>query len=132
MGQFTHDELATIDGDTVSAPRRRYSLGARVPFSLLDAVYGKPRTLSKFKVLELVARVPYESWGQVAYIAIAHAQGRTDLARRIFDRETENRAQQDNQQWHQLILEERIASQGVSEGWFQFTFIPQALASVHY
>ena len=132
MGHLTHDELVETHQGTLSAPRRRYGLGARALFALLDIVYGKPRTLSKFKVLELVARVPYQSWEQVAYIAITHTEKRTDMARRIFDRVTESRAQQDNEQWHLLILEEHIARQQISEGWLKFTVIPQALAFVYY
>ena len=46
-------------------------------FRTLDTLYGKKRTLSKFKVLELVARVPYQTWEQVAYIAITHVANRT-------------------------------------------------------
>ena len=42
------------------------------------------RTLSKFKVLELVARVPYQAWEQAAYIAITHVHERTGMARRIY------------------------------------------------
>lgn len=132
MGHLTHDELVETHQRTLSAPRRRYGLGARGLFALLDIVYGKPRTLSKFKVLELVARVPYQSWEQVAYIAITHTEKRTDMARRIFHRVTESRAQQDNEQWHLLILEEHIARQQISEGWLKFTVIPQALAFVYY
>ena len=132
MGRLTHDELVESQRATLSSDRRRYDIGARVLFLLLDAVYGKARTLSKFKVLELVARVPYQSWEQVAYIAITHTQKRTDLARRIFDRVTESRSQQDNEQWHLLILEERISHQDGREGWTRFTAVPQALAFVYY
>lgn len=132
MAQLDHEALVKVHQETLTAPRRRYGPGARVLFGLLDAVYGKARTLSKFKVLELVARVPYQSWEQVAYIAITHTQRRTDLARRIFDRVTESRAQQDNEQWHLLILEERIGASGVKEGWLRFGVIPQVLAFVYY
>ena len=132
MGQLSHEDLLNIQQETLSTPRRRYGLGARLLFALLDALYGRARTLSKFKVLELVARVPYQSWEQVAYIAITHTEKRTDLARRIFDRVTESRAQQDNEQWHLLILEERIARQGTKEQWLRFTVIPQLLAFVYY
>jgi tellurite resistance-related uncharacterized protein len=132
MGRFTHDELVALHRQTLSTPRRSYGIGARVLFALLDAVYGKTRTLSKFKVLELVARVPYQSWEQVAYIAITDTQRRTDLARRIFDRVTESRAQQDNEQWHLLILEERIARAQIREGWARFTVAPQVLAFAYY
>jgi hypothetical protein len=132
MGELSHDELVKVQQETLSNPRRRYGPGARLLFALLDAIYGKARTLSKFKVLELVARVPYQSWEQVAYIAITHTQKRTDLARRIFERVAESRAQQDNEQWHLLILEERIANKGARESWTRYTVVPQLLAFVYY
>jgi ubiquinol oxidase len=95
-------------------------------------LYGKKRTLSKFKVLELVARVPYQTWEQVAYIAITHMHGRRGLARRIYDRVRESREQQDNEQWHLLILEERIANSGKHENRIYYFWIPQAIALVYY
>ena len=79
----SHEELARVQAETLAAPRRHYGLLARMLFTTLDTLYGKKRTLSKFKVLELVARVPYQAWEQVAYIAITHMHGRRDLARRI-------------------------------------------------
>jgi hypothetical protein len=132
MGDLDHAALVRAQKETLSTPRRRYGPAARGLFALLDAIYGKQRTLSKFKVLELVARVPYQSWEQVAYIAITHSYEDTGLARRIFDRVAEARAQQDNEQWHLLILEERILNEGVREGWLRFRVIPQLLAFVYY
>jgi len=126
------EELRRSQETTLTSDRRKYSLGARGLFALLDPVHGRSRILSKFKVLELVARVPYQSWEQVAYVAITHTQKRTDLARRIFDRVAEARVQQDNEQWHLLILEEMISKSEVREGWFRFTCVPQILAFVYY
>src|SRR4051812_6903056 len=100
-----HEALVEAQADTLAAPRRAYGVLARILFFTLDALYGRERTLSKFKVLELVARVPYQSWEQVAYIAITHVHSRTGLARQIYDRVRESREQQDNEQWHLLILE---------------------------
>lgn len=125
MAQLSHEQLVASYNETVCTPRRRYGVGAKILFVSLDVVYGKPRTLSKFKVLELIARVPYQAWEQVAYIAITHTAGRPGFARRVFDRVTESRGQQDNEQWHLLILEELIAEQGVQEGWVKGTVIPQ-------
>lgn len=132
LGELDHDGLVAAQEETLGTPRRRYGLPARVLFILLDVIYGRARTLSKFKVLELVARVPYQSWEQVAYIAITHAYENTGLAQRIHDRVRESRAQQDNEQWHLLILEELIASSGAREGWFRFRLIPQGLAFAYY
>jgi hypothetical protein len=132
MAQLDHDELAASHAETLVLPRRSYGLSARFLFALLDLVYGPSRTLSKYKVLELVARVPYQAWEQVAYIAITHTHRRPDFARQVFNRVTESRGQEDNEQWHLLILEELIAKQGRREGWLRFTIIPQALAFLYY
>jgi ubiquinol oxidase len=132
MAELTHDQLVAAQEATLDRPRRHYGLGARVLFASLDAVYGRPRTLSKFKVLELVARVPYQSWEQVAYIAITHVHEQPGLARRIYERVLDSRDQQDNEQWHLLILEERISQEGTREDYLRFTVIPQLLAFAYY
>ena len=132
MGNLDREGLRRAQEETERSPRRHYGLPARVLFRLLDVFYGRPRTLSKFKVLELIARVPYQSWEQVAYVAITHTYERAGLARRISDRVRESRAQQDNEQWHLLLLEERIARQGIREGWLRFRVIPQVLAFGYY
>jgi hypothetical protein len=133
MGRLTHRQLIETQQETLAASRRHYGLGAKLLFALLNGVFGKPRTLSKFKVLSLVARVPYQGWEQVSYSAITHTHERTALARRVFlDRVAVSRAQQDNEQWHLLILEERIVREGTKEGFFKFTVVPQVLAFVYY
>ncbi len=59
MAQRDHDQLVGSHRQTLETARRRNGLGARLLFELLNIVYGKLRSHSKFKVLELVARVPY-------------------------------------------------------------------------
>lgn len=60
-----HAALAVAHAETLSTPRRHYSVAARALFIGLDVFYGRPRTLEKFRVLELIARVPYQAWEQV-------------------------------------------------------------------
>jgi ubiquinol oxidase len=127
-----HEALVKAQQETLNTPRRPYGLAARVLFRLLDLLYGRKRTLSKFKVLELVARVPYQSWEQVAYIAITHVAQRPGLARRIHDRVAEARTQQDNEQWHLLLLEELLARAGRRESRWLYYWIPQSIAFVYY
>jgi ubiquinol oxidase len=132
MAEFGHQELADSHALTLSTPRRSYGLEAQALFALLDAVYGKKRTLSKFKVLELVARVPYQAWEQAGYIAVTHTHHDPSVARRVFDRVTKSRSQEDNEQWHLLILQEMITASGLNEGWVRYSFLPQLLAFVYY
>ena len=132
LGDLRAEDRRREQQVTLDSPRRRYGLGARFLFRSLDLVYGTERTLAKFKVLELVARVPYQAWEQVAYIAITHVAERPGLARRIHERVTESRAQQDNEQWHLLLLEELVGCDGERRGRIRFLVIPQALAFVYY
>lgn len=127
-----HEALVRAQAETLATPRRPYGVLARLLFAALDALYGKERTISKFKVLELVARVPYQSWEQIAYIAITHVHNRTTLARRIYDQVRHSREQQDNEQWHLLILEELIAKSGKGENRFYYFWIPQVIALFYY
>jgi ubiquinol oxidase len=102
--RLTHEELGRAQDQTLEAPRRRYGIAARILFRSLDMVYGKPLTLSRFKVLELIARVPYMAWEQVAFIAITHVM---------------------------LIIEELIARSGRRQPPIMFFWLPQAIAFVY-
>jgi hypothetical protein len=99
---------------------------------VLDVFYGRARTLEKFRVLELIARVPYQAWEQVAYVATTHVHEQSSLARRIYDRVLEFRAQQDNEQWHLFILTELIAAKGNAFGRARTTWLPQVIAFAYY
>lgn len=129
---LSHSELVAAQRETLASQRRDYGILAKTLFKTFDLLYGKKRTLSKFKVLELVARVPYQSWEQVGYIAITHVHDKTGMARRIADRVREAREQQDNEQWHLLILEELILRQGKKESRLYYFWVPQAIALVYY
>jgi ubiquinol oxidase len=126
------DQLRAEWDATLASPRRRYGVAARALFVLLDVVYGRPRTLSKFKVLEVIARVPYQAWEHVAYVAVTHRYSRPTFARRIFDRVAESRDQQDNEQWHLLILEDLVERSGKRERFLRYRLLPQVIAMAYY
>jgi len=97
--KLSRTELLAAQQQTLATPRRRAGMPARLLFTTMDLLYGRRRTLSKFKMLELIARVPYQSWEQVAYIAVTHVYRDPGFARRVHERIAESRAQQDNEQW---------------------------------
>jgi ubiquinol oxidase len=130
--KLDHDALVATQNETRAAPRRKYSASARALFIGMDVMYGRRRTLSKFKVLELIARVPYQTWEQVAYVAVTHTHRHAELARRIHDRILDVRGQQDNELFHLLILEEQIARSGGRESRLKFFWLPQAIAFGYY
>jgi len=126
--KLTHDQLLVTHAETLAAPRRRYSLAARVLFWQMDLLYGRAKTVEKALVLEIVARVPYQTWENASYKRITRVHRRTGLALRIWDRLREFRAQQDNEQWHMLIMAELVERSGGKAGWLRFRFLPQVIA----
>jgi ubiquinol oxidase len=78
MEYLPADRLRAEQRATLGSPRRRASLSARALFAFMDLVYGRERTLEKFRVLELVARVPYQAWENVAYVAVTHTARKPD------------------------------------------------------
>lgn len=117
---------------TLASARRSYSISARMLFAVMDLVYGKEATLEKFRVLEVVARVPYMAWEHVGYAAITHTHETPTFAREIHDRVVEARAQQDNEQWHLLIIEELLHARGVRHSLVRGRLLPQVMAVVYY
>lgn len=129
---LSHEELLAAQLQTLATPRRRYSIAARALFVLLDLIYGRKRSLSKFKILEVIARVPYQAWEHVAYIAATQVHEELGLAKRIQERVLEARAQQDNELWHLVILEELLAESGQAQARLRFFWLPQLIAFAYY
>lgn len=125
-----HDELVAAQQRELTTPRRDYAMASRALFRVMDLVYGEGRSLEKFRVLEVVARVPYQAWESIAYVAMTHTSKKPDFARRVYDRARVARIEQDNEQWHLLILEELTADQ--PRRWLRGRIIPQVLAITYY
>ena len=132
LGDLDPEKRREEQARTLASPKRRHSKAARALFRGMDLVYGRKRSLRKFLVLELIARVPYQSWEQVAYIAITHVARRPGMARRIYDRVAEARAQQDNEQWHLLILEDLLQRERARMGLLRYQLLPQVIAFAYY
>ncbi|GAA2573278.1 alternative oxidase [Pseudonocardia hydrocarbonoxydans] len=117
---------------TLATPRRRYGPVARLLFVTMDLLYGRRGSLEKFMVLEVVARIPYRIWENAAYRALDRRHRDTGLAHRITERIVENREQQDNEQWHLLIIGELVAAQGGGRGRLRFGLLPWLMAVGYY
>ncbi len=125
-------DLRLAQAQTLRAPRFDYSLPAKLLFWMVDVIYGRPRSLRKFVVLEIVARVPYQAWERAAYGALTRVHRRLRLAGRIFERVVETRAQQDNEQYHLLILEELAQRCGGPRPGLRFRLLPWLMAVGYY
>jgi hypothetical protein len=130
--KLTADELRAVQQQTLDNPRLRYSLLAKVLFKTMDLAYGRGRTIVKFTMLEYIARVPYQAWERVGYLALARHRRRSALARRVFERITATRAEQDNEQWHLLILQDLVQRQGLRQSFLLHRLAPWLIAFFYY
>jgi len=130
--KLTPPQLRAAQAETLDAPRLRYSLLARALFKSMDLAYGRRRTIVKFTMLEFIARVPYQAWERMSYLALARYRGRSALARRVFERIVESRAEQDNEQWHLLILQDLVQRRGLRQSFLLHRLAPWLIAFFFY
>jgi ubiquinol oxidase len=130
--KLTPRQLRQVQAETLNAPRLRYSVLARALFKAMDLAYGRPRTIVKFAMLEFIARVPYQAWERMGYLTLARYRGRSALARRAFGRIVETRAEQDNEQWHLLILQDLAQRRGLSQSVVLHRLAPWLIAFFYY
>ena len=129
MERLDHDRLVAEQQVTLDTPRRRPGLNAPL-FLIMDVVYGEARTLEKFRVLELVARCRTRR-GRT----LPTSRSRTPPASPGSPAECStgcvSRWEQDNEQWHLLILEE-LTADAPRHPWVNGRLLPQVLAFGYY
>lgn len=130
--KLTSWELRAAQIDTLESPALRHSLMARMLFKQMDLVYGRERTLVKFAMLEYIARVPYQAWERMGYLALARNRRNSALSKRVFERIEETRMEQDNEQWHLLILEDLVERDGVRRSFLMHRLAPWLVAFFYY
>jgi hypothetical protein len=59
--------LLTAQQQTPAAPRMHYSPLAKLMVNAVDQLYSRNGSLTKFVMLEIVARVPYQAWERMGY-----------------------------------------------------------------
>ena len=127
--QLSPIELHRAQQSTLSGPTDRHDPVTALLVATINLVYGRRRSLAKFRVLELLAPLPYQAWERAAYRSLTRLHRHTTLARRVFDCIVEARAQQDNEAWHLLILEELLHAQRAKQGFLRYRFLPRVMAA---
>jgi len=126
------DELRAHHERIQSIPEYRYGLPARLLFWTADKIFPQGRSFEFFAFVELVARVPYMAWEHVGHIAQTQNQRDHRFTRKIQDRVTLARDEQDNEFWHLLIMQEFLEKAGYRRRWFFDRAVPQILSVVYY
>ncbi len=110
----------------------KYSFMSGLLFKGMDLFYGEATTLSKLKVLELIARIPYQSWEHNFFVWLTHKYGQTSYVERALTEMEMARAAQDNEQWHLFILADVINQLKIKENFFLHVALPQVIAFTYF
>jgi hypothetical protein len=121
-------ELRQAQVETLAQPKHRPDPFTWLLVAVVNLLYGRQGSLLKFKVLELLAPLPYRAWERAAYRALTRFHRHTALARRVFVAMSEARAQQDNEAFHLLVLEELLAARGTKQGFVRARLLPRLMA----
>jgi hypothetical protein len=117
---------------TLTEQRLHYAPGTRVLFGIINALYGSEGTLQKFRVLEVLARVPYQAWGQIAYQRATGTSARSGRARELRHIIVQSRAQQDNEQWHLFVIDELIETLELELHTVRHQLFPLVIAALYH
>ena len=118
---------------TLQTPVMRANPILKMMYLAMDLVYGRGRSLMKFKSIEILARYPYEAWENSSYHRLTRKYARAGYTRKESSDDLIRlielgRKSQDNEQWHMVIIEDVMRQKGVKQGWFRTFLIPRFLA----
>ncbi|MBN2416694.1 hypothetical protein JXO52_12680 [bacterium] len=116
---------------TLARPRYRYSPAARLFFFSMDAVTGKKVTLSKAKLIETLASIPYRSWEIRQYGRLTRWYKKRDLVERAKHIVEWGREAQDNEYWHLLVIDEKMKEDGIKDSWYLHWPVPQLMVGFY-
>ncbi len=112
---------------TLARPRYPYSRVARGFFQSMDLLTGGRTTLSKAKLIEALAGVPYRAWENRQYARMTRRSRTETLVSQATSILSWAREARDNEQWHLLVIEEKMREDGEREAWYLAPPIPQAM-----
>jgi hypothetical protein len=115
--------------DEYAGPLNRYRVGI-IPgilgWLLVTAgntFYGKKPSYLKFKAVEVIARIPYQSWESAAYTMLTAFYGNEKHAIRLCRMAAFSRFAQDNETMHVVVISSLVRRKG-RDAFFRHTLVP--------
>ena len=126
-------DLKAEQQKTLDRPRMHSNFILKTMYWSMDLIYGKARTLEKFKIIELLARYPYWAWEKggfrmvtANYSRAGHAfQNKSDEALHLTEL---GRHSRDNERWHLMLIDDIMRQKNINYGWLRGAFLPECMA----
>ncbi|MCK4980103.1 MAG: hypothetical protein KAS62_06890, partial [Candidatus Delongbacteria bacterium] len=128
--KVTQDSIIDLKKEQLASLERsryKYSLAAKVFFNLMDIVTGKKITLSKVKLIETLASIPYRSWEIRQYSRLTRFYNKKKIVERAEKIMEWGREAQDNEYWHLIIINEKMKEDKMKDAWYLKQPIPYLL-----
>ena len=106
-------------------------LMGRALFVFMDIMYGKRPSLGKLRVLEVVARIPYQSWEVIHYFLTTHLYTNERRAIDLFNDSKFARSAQDNETMHVVVITQMCKSEKTGTGIVRFYITPLLIAYLY-
>lgn len=96
-----------------------------------NLLYGKKPSYQKFKALEVIARIPYQSWEVASYTLLTGFYSNEKKAIELAKTSAFSRQAQDNETLH-VVLMSQIVQRLKCESFFRHTLIPLVFAFFYF
>lgn len=107
---------------------REYGVLARILFWTMDTVYGRDLTWGKIRLLEILARIPYQAWEISQYHKMNRRFSNPLAVRKAEDIVQWSRTAQDSEFWHLRVIQEKIREDTIPLHWFKDRIMPSIAA----
>ena len=96
-----------------------------------NLVYGREPSYGKFKAVEVIARIPYQSWEVASYMLLTMFYSNEKRAIELSQTSRFGRSAQDNETMHVVVLSQLARKYG-QDSLIRHTFIPLAFSFFYF
>ncbi len=108
---------------SLNRKRYDYTIIARFFFFGMDLLAGKKNTLSKAKLLEVLASVPYREWEMKKYFTITRSFRNAAKVKQAEGIIEWSREAQDNEYMHLRVIHEKMKEENMKDAWYLSPFM---------
>lgn len=107
-----------------------HTLGAIMVF-LGNVVYGRRPSYGKFKAIEVIARIPYQSWEVASYMLLTFCYANEAKAIELSRTSRYSRAAQDNETMHVIVISQ-LTKKHAEDSFLLHTLIPVVFSFAYF
>jgi ubiquinol oxidase len=125
-------DLKAEQEKTLQTPVMQANIILRMMYLTMDLLYGKQRTLPKFKVIEILASYPYRAWENGSYNRVSRRYARARFTKpEPLEHDLRHielgRHAQDNEQTHLILIEDIMRQKKMPQSWFKGFLLPRCM-----